>query len=142
MDNRQRTIWPPFVQGLVVWQISAAVGSLVTVIAWAALGFNGLGGFGPRLAMSWLLATMLSTPLALLMFAIAQTASTRSPHLLRRRTLLTHDLGALVTLSIVYFAMVPKEFTWETGGEAIIIGVVYPIVGTLTWRKFFEFSGR
>ena len=131
--------WPPFVRGLVVWQISAAVGSLATVVIWSLLGFNDLGGLVPLTAMCWLLSSICSTPLALLMFVMAQTASTRPPHHLRKRILRTHDLGAIATMAILYLTMVPKEFTWDAGGEALVIGIVYPIVGTVAWRKSLGF---
>lgn len=66
----------------------------------------------------------------------------RHPLHLHKRILLTHDLGAIATLGILYLAMGPTEFAANPGGEALILGIVYPVVGTIAWRKFLEFSSR
>lgn len=130
---------PPFVRGLLVWQLSAFSGSVLTVVIWfiAGLSPSDLAAVGPYVVMSWAISSMLSTPAAIATFAFAVTAP---PDKMRRRALRAHDIGAVVTM-LIFFGLL----TFEVGGipenrsgllEPAILALVYPTVGTFIWRRF------
>lgn len=132
---------PPFVRGLLVWQLSAFCGSLLTVVIWfvARLSPSDLAGVGPYILMSWAISSMLSTPAAIAIFAFAVTAQ---PDQIQRRILRTHDIGAALTM-LIFFGLL----AFEVGGipenrsgllEPAILAIVYPTVGSFIWRQFLS----
>ena len=134
---------PPFVRGLLIWQLSAFSGSVLTVLIWfvARLSPSDLAAVGPYVVMSWAISSMLSTPAAIATFAFAVTAP---PDKILRRVLWAHDIGAVVTM-LIFFGLL----TFEVGGipenrsgllEPAILALVYPTVGTFIWRQFLARS--
>lgn len=134
---------PPFVRGLLVWQLSAFSGSALTVSIWfvARLSPSSFEGVGPYILMSWAISSMLSTPAAIAIFAFAVTAR---PDKIRGRALRAHDIGAALTM-LIFFGLL----AFEIGGipenrsgllEPAILAIVYPIVGNFIWRQFLARS--
>ena len=130
---------PPFVRGLLVWQLSAFSGSVLTVVIWfvARLSPSSFEGVGPYILMSWAISSMLSTPAAVAIFVVAVKAG---PSKIRQRILRAHDIGAALTM-LIFFGLL----AFEIGGipenrsgllEPAILAIVYPIVGTFIWRQF------
>lgn len=130
---------PPFVRGLLVWQLSAFSGSVLTVLIWfvARLSPSSFDGVGPYILMSWAISSMLSTPAAMAIFVVAVKAG---PSKIRQRILRAHDIGAALTM-LIFFGLL----AFEVGGipenrsgllEPAILAIVYPTVGTFIWRQF------
>lgn len=131
--------WPPFLRGLLTWQFTAFFGSVLTVLLWLLLGRQGgnWSGFGPLLMMCWMISSILSSPLAMLMFFVAKSSFRQAPSLprLRRRLLRTHDFGAFITLLLMFLATAPSVLTFNGIFDGLVVAVVFPVVGGVTWRR-------